>query len=93
MTFRRLALVMVAAALVLGAAGCGGHANPAKLHPTHGAPYRDMGHGLTAVYLPTEKGRRVMCYVRSWGEDAEMMSCDWAGYHARYGPGDPADQQ
>jgi hypothetical protein len=46
-----------------------------------------------AVYFPTEKGRHVVCLVRGLSYWGAVMSCDWDGYHARYGPGDPFDQR
>jgi hypothetical protein len=96
---QKLALLVAVAVFAFAAAGCGSHANPAKLTPEndnqnpYGAPYRSMGRGIHAVYFSTEKGRRVLCYVTGWQTTDATMSCDWDGYHALYGPGDPADQK
>lgn len=73
----------------------------AAKHNPYGLPYRTtaaakQSGGVTdadAVYFPTEKGRHVVCLVHGLSYYSAVMSCDWVGYHARYGPGDPFDQR
>lgn len=76
------------------------HAADAHSNP-YGLPYRNTqadakgsaAISADAVYFPTEKGRHVVCLVHNLGYQEGVMSCDWAGYHARYGPDDPFDQR
>jgi hypothetical protein len=92
---RNFTILIVLLALLV--AGCGGKkANPALVHTRDQGyktdPFRDLGWGR-AVYRPTELGRRVVCVEDAIDSYSATRTCDWAGYHLRYGPGDPFDQK
>jgi hypothetical protein len=97
MNKRTLTIAAAWLAALLALAGCGGNPHPEVL-PTKDEfghkilPTREIGHDRRVIYLPTEAGRSVVC-VDHGGTHDFSETCDWAGYHARYGPGDPFDQE